>query len=238
MKAGIQLSRVPAMGILLIVLSCLALPVCTEAQGIMAAHSKEYKSTDVPKNIPGKGTETSTLTIADAGPILDLNVKLNITHPYASDMDVFLIAPDGTRVELFTDVGSTSANFEDTILDDEASESITDGTGPFAGSYRPEGSLATLKTKNVLGTWTLEVTDDWSVNRAGTLNSWSLIVETEVQEPLPAPVIHVKQSVPGGIYDTVYWEDAAAAKEHESAVAVPIPDQSTAPQRWSSKMPV
>ena len=228
MKAGIQLFRVPSLGILLIVLSCLALPVWTEAQGIMVAHSKEYKSSDVPKNIPGKGTETSTLTIADAGPIVDLNVKLNITHPYNADLDVFLIAPDGTRVELFTDAGSTSANFEDTILDDEASESINDGTGPFAGSYRPEGSLATLKTKNVLGAWTLEVTDDWSVNRAGTLNSWSLIVETEVQEPLPAPVIHVEQSVPGGIYDTVRWEDAGAAKEHESAVAVPIPDKGTA----------
>ncbi len=212
------------LGILLILLSCLAIPVSTEA----AAHSKEYKSSDVPKDIPGKGTETSTLTIADAGPIVDLNVKLNITHPYASDMDVFLIAPDGTRVELFTDVGGTSANFEDTILDDEATESITDGTGPFAGSYRPEGSLAALKTKDIAGTWKLEVTDDWAVNRAGTLNSWSLIVETEVQEPLPAPVIHVKQSVPGGIYDTVYWEDAGAAKEYASNVAVPIPDKGTA----------
>ena len=227
MKVGTRSFRAPALGILLIVLSCLALPVCTEAQGIMAAHSKEYKSTDVPKEIPGKGTETSTLTIADAGPIVDLNVKLNITHPYNADLDVYLIAPDGTRVELFTDAGSTSANFEDTILDDEASQSINDGEGPFAGSYRPEGSLAALKTKNVLGTWTLEVTDDWSVNRAGTLNSWSLIVETEVQEPLPAPVIHVRQSVPGGIFDTVYWDDAGAAKEHQSAVAVPIPDKGT-----------
>jgi len=224
MKVRARSSPATALGILLIVLSCLALPVCTEA----AAHSKEYKSSDVPKDIPGKGTETSTLTIADAGPIVDLNVKLNITHPYASDMDVFLIAPDGTRVELFTDVGGTSANFEDTILDDEASKSINDGEGPFAGSYRPEGSLAALKTKNVTGTWTLEVTDDWSVNRAGTLNSWSLIVETEVQEPLAAPIIHVRQSVPGGIYDTVYWEDAEAAKEYASNVAVPIPDKGTA----------
>jgi len=214
------------LGIPLILLICLAFPVCTEA----AAHSKEYKSSDVPKDIPGKGTETSTLTIADAGPIVDLNVKLNITHPYNADMDVFLIAPDGTRVELFTDVGGTSANFEDTILDDEASEPITDGSGPFAGSYRPEGSLATLKTKDVSGTWTLEVTDDWAVNRAGTLNSWSLIVETEVQEPLAAPIIHVKQSVPGGIYDTVRWEDAEAKqyKEHTSSVEVSIPDKGTA----------
>ncbi len=220
------------LGIVLIILSCLTYPVRTEAQDadwdLMAARSKEYKSSDVPKAIPGRGTETSTLTIADTGPVVDLNVKLNITHPYNADLDIFLIGPDGTRVELFTDVGGESANFSDTILDDEASESITDGSGPFAGSYRPEGSLANFKSKDIAGTWTLEVTDDWSVSRAGTLNSWSLIIETEVKEPLPAPVIHVEQSVPGGVYDTVCWDDAAAAKEYESAVAVPIPDQGTA----------
>jgi len=175
------------LGILLILLSCLALPARTEAQStdwrIMTAGSKEYTASDVPKDIPGMGTETSILTIADTGPITDLNVKLNITHPYNGDLDVFLIAPDGTRVELFTDVGGTSADFQDTILDDEASQSITDGSGPFTGSYRPEGSLADFIGKNITGTWTLEITDDWSSSRAGTLNSWSLIVELEVERP-------------------------------------------------------
>ena len=37
----------------------------------------------------------------------DLNVTLNMTHTRDEDLDVFLIAPDGTRVELFTDVGGT-----------------------------------------------------------------------------------------------------------------------------------
>jgi len=227
MKVGIQLSRASWFGILLVVLSCLALSVCAEAQGIMTTRSKEYKSSDVPKAIPGVGTVTSILTIADGGLIVDLNVKLNIAHSYDADLDVFLIAPDGTRVELFTDVGGASPNFQDTILDDEASQSITDGLGPFAGSYRPEGSLATLKTKNVAGTWTLEVTDDFKESRAGTLNSWSLIVEREIQDVLPAPVIRVEQSVPGGIYDTVRWDRNGEAKEYVSNIVVPIPDKST-----------
>jgi len=219
---------------LLIISIFLAYSAPGKAQGgdwdIMAARSKEYTSTDVPRDIPGTGTETSILTIADTGPIVDLNVKLNISHPYDADLDVFLIAPDGTRVELFTDVGFDSANFEDTILDDEASESITDGSGPFAGSYRPEGSLADFKTKDIAGTWTLEVTDDWSTSRAGTLNSWSLIVELEVMEPLSAPVIRLEQSVSGGIYDTVCWEDGEAKQyeEYESNVEVRIPDNGTA----------
>jgi subtilisin-like proprotein convertase family protein len=213
------------------ILSCFAYSAPAAAQSgdweIMAASSKEYASTDVPKDIPGMGKETSTLTITDTGPIVDLNVKLNITHPYDPDLDVFLIAPDGTRVELFTDVGGMSANFEDTILDDEAPESITDGSGPFAGSYRPEGKLADFIGKDMAGTWTLEVTDDWGPQHAGTLNSWSLIIQQEAKQLLPAPVIHVEQSVPDGMYDTVSWEAAGAAKEYASSVAMPIPDQGT-----------
>ncbi len=228
MKAGNQLSRAAAIGTLLIVLGCLVLPARTEAQGIMTTRSKEYKSSDVPKAIPGVGTITSILTIADAGPIVDLNVKLNIAHSYDADLDVFLMAPDGTRVELFTDVGAGQWNFIDTILDDEASQSITEGEGRFTGSYRPEGNLSDLYGKDIAGMWTLEVTDDWSASRAGTLSSWSLIAEMEALKPLPAPVIHIEASVPGGICDTVCWDDAAAAKEYESSVAVPIPDQGTA----------
>ena len=238
MKRKIQLCRARmrrgsgVLAILLITVTCLALPAWAEPEGadwgIMAARSKEYASSDVPKEIPGRGTVNSTLAVADAGPIVDLNVKLNITHPYDADLDIFLIAPDGTRVELFTDAGGESANFVDTILDDEAPESITDGSGPFTGSYRPEGSLADLKTKDVAGTWTLEVTDDWSTSRAGTLNAWSLIVTLEIKEPLPPPAIHAESSVPGGILDTIRWDDIGQARQYDSTAAQAIPDKAKA----------
>jgi subtilisin-like proprotein convertase family protein len=100
---------------------------------------------------------------------------VDISHSRDSDLDVFLIAPDGqTRIELFTNVGESGSNFEDTVLDDEASVSITTGSAPFTGSYRPEGSLAELIGQNIYCTWTLEITDD-TRRSSGTLNSWSLI---------------------------------------------------------------
>ncbi len=136
----------------------------------------EY-STNISKTIADLATTTSTIVISQAGTITDINVKLNITHSWDADLDVFLIAPDETRVELFTDVGSSGDNFSNTILDDEAATAITSGTAPFAGSYRPEGSLAVLDGKSITGTWTLEVTDDTSGD-IGTLNSWSLIIKT------------------------------------------------------------
>ena len=140
------------------------------------ADIREYSSTDVPKEIPDLGRTTSTLVIGDKGSIVDVDVELDITHLWDEDLDVFLRAPDGTLVELFTDVGGWGENFNGTILDDEASLSITEASAPFTGSFRPEGDLSVLDGKSITGTWILKVTDD-SGTISGTLNSWSLIVE-------------------------------------------------------------
>ncbi|NBV45042.1 MAG: hypothetical protein EBR86_05225 [Planctomycetia bacterium] len=129
-----------------------------------------------PVSLPDLTTRISTIAVAGMGvSITDVNVRVNITHTYDADLDVFLIAPDGTRVELFTDVGGSGDNFTNTVLDDQAATSITAGTAPFAGTYRPEGSLATLNAKNPNGTWTLEIYDDTATD-TGTLSSWSVII--------------------------------------------------------------
>jgi subtilisin-like proprotein convertase family protein len=133
-------------------------------------------------SIPDRGTLTSSLEIGATGTIYDVNVKLNLTHTVDEDLDVFLVAPDGTRVELFTDVGSVYDNFINTVLDDSAATAITSGTGPFTGTYRPEGSLATLNGKNLAGTWSLEVSDDTRKN-TGELLDWSLIARTTPLRP-------------------------------------------------------
>ena len=89
------------------------------------------------------------------------------------NLDVFLIAPDGSRTELFTDVGGEGANFTNTVLDDEAVTPITSGWAPFTGIYLPEGNLTVLEGKSLAGTWKLEVSDDerWFT---GTLVDWSI----------------------------------------------------------------
>jgi subtilisin-like proprotein convertase family protein len=133
-----------------------------------------YTSTDVPKSIPDQTTITSTLNVGDWLTLTDVNVgPLNIAHTWDSDLDVFLISPLGTRVELFTDVGSNGANFTDTVLDDECATSIASGTAPFTGCYQPEGSLSAVDGQSSNGVWTLEVTDDMPPD-PGTLQSWQL----------------------------------------------------------------
>jgi subtilisin family serine protease/subtilisin-like proprotein convertase family protein len=132
--------------------------------------------------IPDQKRATSAFTIADSYPIADLNVLLDITHTYDADLDVFLIAPDGTRVQLFNDRGSDGDNFTSTILDDEGATKVVEGSVPFTGRYRPDGRLSDFDGMNVQGMWTLEVFDDNSGDQ-GWLNSWSLAVTNAPQRP-------------------------------------------------------
>jgi subtilisin-like proprotein convertase family protein len=214
----------------LLITACLVNTVYGEVEenrwGGMIEINNEYSSNDVPKEIADFQTITSTLVVTETSPIVDLDVKLNINHTYDGDLDIYLIAPDDTRIELFTDVGGSQDNFIDTTVDNEAGQSIDDGSAPFTGPYRPEGNLADLYGKEINGTWKLEVSDD-SGGSTGVLNSWSLIAKLQVLGPVPSPVIMCEPSLPDGICDTISWNDVGEICQHESTFLEPIPDEGT-----------
>ncbi len=147
-----------------------------------------YPSSDVPKRIPPSGnigTTYSNLTVPDSIIIEDVDVKLYITHTWDSDLDVYLIH-GGVTVELFTDVGGSGNDFRDTVLDDEAPISILSGFPPFTGRYGPEGRLSDFDGMNAQGTWQLKIVDDAGQDY-GNLQSWSIIIESEICEPPAEP---------------------------------------------------
>ncbi|PHR72480.1 MAG: hypothetical protein COA67_04345 [Lutibacter sp.] len=134
-----------------------------------------FDSTDIPMTISSSGTPTitSTLDIAAGVNITDVNIQINISHTWNSDLDITLTSPNGTVVELTSDNGGSGDNYTDTIFDDQAGTSITSGSSPFTGSFSPEGSLSAFNGESSFGTWTLTVTDDTSAD-GGTLNSWTV----------------------------------------------------------------
>ena len=138
--------------------------------------SSTYGSGTLNDAIPDQGQVLSTINVPDSLTIGDVNVSLNVDHTRDQDLDVFLISPGGTRIELMTDVGGGGNNFTGTILDDEAATPITSGSAPFTGTYRPEGSLSEFDGEDAQGNWTLEVNDD-KRRETGTLISWSLEIE-------------------------------------------------------------
>ncbi len=143
--------------------------------GLFDSGAVTIESVGDPVAIPDLGTLDSTILVDGQHRIDDLNVSLSIVHTYVADLDVFLISPSGTRVELFTDLAAPGENFDGTTLDDEASRLLTTGVGPFLGAYRPFGSLADFDGEDPNGVWTLEITDD-AGNDFGTLKGWSLTI--------------------------------------------------------------
>jgi subtilisin-like proprotein convertase family protein len=130
-------------------------------------------ATDVAVVIVDEATVTSPLVVSGVGTVADVDVSFSATHTYDGDVDVFLISPSGTRVELFTDIGGATQDFVGTTLDDEAATSITAGVAPYTGRFRPEGALSVLDGEDPNGTWVLEITDD-GPGDVGVLSGWSL----------------------------------------------------------------
>ena len=104
-----------------------------------------------------------------------IQVTLNISHTYDSDLFIFLQAPDGTEVLLVNRRGGSGHNFVNTVLSDAASQSIRLGVAPFTGTFQPESPLSTFAGKDARGVWTLWVEDEIAGD-VGVINSWSLTI--------------------------------------------------------------
>ena len=168
-----------------------ALSLATSAATRLRLPSMTYASTDVGQKIRDLSTVLSELPVSDSFGIGDVDVNLSIEHRHNSDLDVYLIHPDGTRIELFTDIGGAgrdNENVTDTTLDDQAVDPIGYGGAPFTGRFRPEGQLSDLNGKNSAGSWQLEVSDD-DRKDTGTLISWSITLAPDA--PI-APTLSVE----------------------------------------------
>ena len=150
------------------------------------------------RTIPDRRTISSTLDVADSFTLSDVDVTLDIGHPTDMDLDIFLIHPDGTRVELITDVGEYNENFIDTTLDDQAISAIAElpsSWAPYTGRFRPESALSVLNGKDSAGLWRLEITDD-ERRDSGVLNSWSITL-TPQTPPQPSFSVNDIQIIEG-----------------------------------------
>jgi autotransporter-associated beta strand protein len=136
--------------------------------------------------IPDSGSVTSSVNVAGiTTPLQKLTVSLHLTHTTDEDLDISLIAPDGTTINLSTDNGGTGDDYgtdcadgSRVVFDDAAASSIVSATAPFVGSFRPEQQLSAFIGKQpfeVNGTWKLVVRDD-AAGGVGTLRCWSLFI--------------------------------------------------------------
>ncbi|MCU1230854.1 MAG: bacillolysin, partial [Acidobacteria bacterium] len=109
---------------------------------------------------------TTTLTIDDARTIESLYVDVDIAHTARGDLQLTLIAPDGTTVAL-----------QHASLDRTANLRATFGLDTL-----PADSLDVFRGRSARGTWKLVVADVRPRDQ-GTLRSWGLVIRFAGEQP-------------------------------------------------------
>lgn len=93
---------------------------------------------------------------------VDVNLRLDMVHSWVEDLEVRLRSPGGAEILLFDRLPGGPPrfdDFDDTTFDDEAAQSISSGSAPYAGAYRPLQALSAFDGANPNGTWRLRIFD-------------------------------------------------------------------------------
>jgi subtilisin-like proprotein convertase family protein len=121
------------------------------------------------------GTTTLNIPVDSEGLFSSMTVAVRLLHTDTGDLTLTLISPSGTRVVLARRQGFDD-DFVGTVFSDSATSSISTGSNPFTGSWRPEQPLSTFLTEPVNGNWQLEIVDAFSIE-TGTLQAVTLNFE-------------------------------------------------------------
>lgn len=150
----------------------------------------------IPDNDPN-GTSLS-IVLDDIRFIHDINLYLNISHPWVGDLSATLThLESGKSLELFNRPGSqTNSQGCDqadigAILDDEITLPVknqcSSGAAAIAGIFKPDQPLANFDGDQLAGTWELTVADNYK-NDMGRINEWCLAAEVgTIPTPTPTP---------------------------------------------------
>jgi subtilisin-like proprotein convertase family protein len=133
------------------------------------------------------------------GNVIKAVVKLtNFSHTSPDDVDIMLVAPNGRRIVLMSDVGgSAEAGSLDLTFDDAAASGLPDNSSLSSGTFKPtdfeQGDIfpapapqgaPTGTTLNAFygsapnGVWKLFVVDDNGENLGSIAGSWNLTLTT------------------------------------------------------------
>ncbi len=117
---------------------------------------------------------SSVINVAGAGNVVSAVVVIGtVTHTFDGDLDLALISPAATMVDLSSSNGGPNDDYVSTIFAAGAATPITAAVPPMRGRFSPEGDLATVAGGAAAGAWTLKVTDHGPID-AGVVVSWTL----------------------------------------------------------------
>ena len=161
-------------------------PTPTPIPGFSAASSCQvWTSSDVGKEFQVNGTLQSSLTVPRDGIISSVSlVGLDLSKPGGRALDGALLAPDGTRIELFQwgcqSKRDGSFHWLDVSLRTSSRSDLANlycEEGASSGAHEPGGALAQLNGMRARGEWTLRLQTTSPRNAAfSQLEAWGLEV--------------------------------------------------------------
>ncbi len=161
---------------------------------------------NIPITVSGAGNSLGTNSI-----VTDVNLIMN--HTFRADLEVFLISPNGVRVELFSDIGGSQNDFGDTssncagvlnlnMLAPSAISSFTSATT--TGSFVPAGDFAAFNdNSDPNGVWILEIFDDAGGDQ-GTFQYAEIVLQAPPTcfQPLNLNTINVTSNSATGVWSS------------------------------------
>jgi hypothetical protein len=139
-------------------------------------NSFTISSVTVPKPISTLNYTNDTIFIFQPGIIDDIDINLTLYHSNDSNITVYFKRLDMNQITLSNKNGGSGDNYVNTTFDDEAAISITQGTPPFTGAFKPMQPLNILYGKAMNTAWVLRILNA-SPNVTGELVNWSLNIK-------------------------------------------------------------
>ena len=164
-----------------------------------ATTTSHAMTTPVP--IPDASTVSSTIEVTGAARSLtDVDLFVDIPHPYSGDLEVTLRSPAGTTALMVADIERRLPDvFADTTFDDQAGRAVSDyPLDRVVTAVTPMKPLSVFRGEDPNGTWTLTVVDD-EAQDVGTLESWRLDIQALPATPPTTATSHA--GTPAAIAD-------------------------------------
>ena len=135
-------------------------------------------SNDTPVTIPSNSESTQTATIdypANNNELVhDLNVSVQITHTWVSDITLELQSPEGTNVLLLEEeCGQNLDDIDVTFTDNGIALSCNNNPPAISGTISPIDPLSAFNGEDPDGVWTLIVSDSYPED-GGTIDDFSI----------------------------------------------------------------
>ena len=151
------------------------------------ATTATYASTDPSATIPDNGSLVSMIAVpAMPGPVVDVDVVVDVDHDQPDNLELYLVSPLGTTVTLTTDNGGgnddvfANATFDDQAAGTPSAPNVRNRTYAnlvSVGVVQPEEALGAVVGEPAEGLWGLVVVDDAN-GTTGALRSWLLAITT------------------------------------------------------------